>query len=456
MSLTLTYGKHTLPSDITQQLINYAETVLNVPPSYLITKLHYEGLWGGSPVARDNNNWGGMSWNSSWTSPHTRSSGVIITRGTPRPSNEGGYYIRYASVNDFLIDWSYLIRRGGIYNVADSPTFELAVKGMFVVGGAQYDYATMNVEGSEQRFQLYLSGMNSRRSAINNENGQKLDDLDDNDYSTEDPIPDPNPDPNPDPFPDDGDDTAGGVDVKKFVDELNDEIQKMLTADIYQSGSSEFWQNSYLTLLQQMGNTFKIKASQNFYQVISDKFNDFNSGYIPEPEEPVDPVEPIEPTDEKVFPVRIQNGVNFWKRSNWGVGTLQRNMTYGERSTGAHHYGYDIGGGGVRHTIYSMTGGTVTVANYAAGIGYKIVIDNEDDQYYIQYGHLDSFLVDVGDTVEPGDAIAIMGDTGGNYAIHLDIKISTTPSGFYAYSTTIDPEVYLEVTNDNQTTLSQP
>ena len=178
MSYTLTYGGHTLPADITQQLTDHAINNLNVPPSYLITLLHYEGLWGGSSVAQQNNNWGGMTWNSSWSSPHTRASGVIVSRGSSRPANEGGYYIRYQTVQDFLTDWTHLIRRGGSYKVADSPTFAEAVKGMFRVGGAQYDYATMNVDTSQERYELYLISMNARRSAINNANNNALDNLD--------------------------------------------------------------------------------------------------------------------------------------------------------------------------------------------------------------------------------------------------------------------------------------
>lgn len=178
MSYTLTYGGHTLPANITQQLTDYANNNLNVPPSYLITLLHYEGLWGGSYVGQQDNNWGGMTWVDSWTSPHTRASGVIVTRGTPRPRNEGGYYIRYQSVQDFLTDWTHLIRRGGSYNVADSATFSEAIHGMFRVGGAQYDYATMNVDTSQQRYELYLQNMNARRSSINSANNNVLDDLD--------------------------------------------------------------------------------------------------------------------------------------------------------------------------------------------------------------------------------------------------------------------------------------
>lgn len=161
-------------------------------------------------------------------------------------------------------------------------------------------------------------------------------------------------------------------------------------------------------------------------------------------------------TNVKKFPVKIQNGINFWKRDNWAVGTLQRNMTYGMRSTGQFHFGYDIGAGGVNHPIYSMTSGVVERVGTDSGIGNIVIIKNDHDEYYIQYGHLDSYSVKAGDKVSSGDQIAIMGDTGGNYAIHLDVKISTTNSGFYAESTSIDPEGYLGVTGDNATSLAQP
>lgn len=176
--LTLTLWKNTLPADVTNSLVNFAVNDLKVPPSYLITKLHYEGLWGGSSVAKSNNNWGGMTWNNSWSSPKQRDSGIAVTKGTARPSNEGGHYIKYASVNDFLKDWTYLIRIGGNYNIGNSATFEEAVKGAFQVGGAKNDYATMNVSGSQKRYELYLSQMSARRKQINDANNQVLDSLD--------------------------------------------------------------------------------------------------------------------------------------------------------------------------------------------------------------------------------------------------------------------------------------
>ncbi|MBG9977215.1 CHAP domain-containing protein [Ruoffia tabacinasalis] len=164
--MELNYNGVTLPSDMIGYLVKVAKS-LNVPPSYLITKLHFEGIWGKSEVARENNNWSGMTW----TGDPNRPSGIVVSKGSARPKNEGGHYMRYKSVDEFLTDWTYLIRRGGIYKVADSATFDEAVKGMFKVGGAKYDYAASG-------FDHYSKGMKARRQAINRANNGALDKLD--------------------------------------------------------------------------------------------------------------------------------------------------------------------------------------------------------------------------------------------------------------------------------------
>lgn len=132
----------------------------NILPSYAITCLHFEGLWGASAVGKADNNWGGMTW----TGNGNRPSRVTVTQGTARPSNEGGHYMHYASVDDFLTDWFYLLRSGGSYKVSGAKTFSEAVKGMFKVGGATYDYAATGYDN-------YLVGMASRLKAIEAENG---------------------------------------------------------------------------------------------------------------------------------------------------------------------------------------------------------------------------------------------------------------------------------------------
>lgn len=132
----------------------------NILPSYAITCLHFEGLWGTSAVGKADNNWGGMTW----TGQVNRPSDVTVTQGSARPSNEGGHYMHYASVDDFLTDWFYLLRDGGSYKVSGAKTFSEAVKGMFKAGGAVYDYAATGYDN-------YLVGMASRLKAIEAENG---------------------------------------------------------------------------------------------------------------------------------------------------------------------------------------------------------------------------------------------------------------------------------------------
>ena len=132
----------------------------DILPSYALTILHYEGLWGTSAVGKADNNWGGMTW----TGQGNRPSGVTVTQGSARPSNEGGHYMHYSSVDDFLTDWFYLLRAGGSYKVSGAKTFSEAVKGMFKAGGAVYDYAASG-------FDSYIVGASSRLKAIEAENG---------------------------------------------------------------------------------------------------------------------------------------------------------------------------------------------------------------------------------------------------------------------------------------------
>lgn len=151
----------------------------DILPSYAITVLHFEGLWGQSAVGRTDNNWGGMTW----TGQGNRPSGIIVTKGTDRPLNEGGHYMHYESVDDFLTDWFYLLRAGGSYKVSGAKTFSEAVKGMFKAGGATYDYAASGYDN-------YLVGMASRLKAIEQENGSlaKYDQLTDIDVGQSDKI----------------------------------------------------------------------------------------------------------------------------------------------------------------------------------------------------------------------------------------------------------------------------
>lgn len=136
-------------------------------PSGVISQLYLESFWGNSNVARVDNNWSGMTW----TGNPNRPSGVVVSQGSARPSNEGGYYMHFANMEDFFKDYFYLLAKQGIYNVANKDNISDYTKGLFRVGGAAYDYAAAG-------YDHYNSLMAGIRNGINAKNGNVLDTYD--------------------------------------------------------------------------------------------------------------------------------------------------------------------------------------------------------------------------------------------------------------------------------------
>ena len=93
----ITYGGNTLPASLVQTILDGCAKY-NLLPSGVIVQLYIESNWGNSAVAKADNNWGGITGTAG-----TRPSGVVVTTGSARPSNEGGTYMHFASVDDFLI-----------------------------------------------------------------------------------------------------------------------------------------------------------------------------------------------------------------------------------------------------------------------------------------------------------------------------------------------------------------
>lgn len=154
----LTYGGNRLPAEYINILVDIGNKY-HVLPSFLITQLYVESNWGASPVALADNNLAGMTWNGNPNRP----SGVLVQKGSPRPVNEGGHYIRYQSISDFFKDWSYLYRPNGPYNI-NNKNFEEAIKGLFTIGGAKANYATSG-------YTHYYNLMTSVKAGIERENG---------------------------------------------------------------------------------------------------------------------------------------------------------------------------------------------------------------------------------------------------------------------------------------------
>ena len=77
-------------------------------------------------------------------------------------------------------------------------------------------------------------------------------------------------------------------------------------------------------------------------------------------------------------------------------------------------------------TIYAAGNGVVTRANFELMGGNVIEIthiDSNGDKYISQYGHLSQILVNVGENVNTGDVIGIMGATGMVTGPHLHYQM---------------------------------
>lgn len=91
-------------------------------------------------------------------------------------------------------------------------------------------------------------------------------------------------------------------------------------------------------------------------------------------------------------------------------------------ASGAFHSGIDIGYP-TGTTISAVREGTVTAANYYTdGYGYHVIIEHGGG-FKTLYGHCSSLLVNVGDKVTKGQAIAKVGSTGKSTGPHLHLNV---------------------------------
>ena len=88
---------------------------------------------------------------------------------------------------------------------------------------------------------------------------------------------------------------------------------------------------------------------------------------------------------------------------------------------GTQHRGIDIARPSNR-TIKATDNGVVTFTGWDGSYGNKVVIDHNNG-YETTYAHLSSINVSVGQVVEQGSNIGIMGSTGNSTGIHLHFEV---------------------------------
>ncbi|WP_047983473.1 M23 family metallopeptidase [Ornithinibacillus californiensis] len=88
---------------------------------------------------------------------------------------------------------------------------------------------------------------------------------------------------------------------------------------------------------------------------------------------------------------------------------------------GSYHKGIDIAGPSNR-AILAADNGTIVFAGYQGSFGNKIEINHNNGMKTI-YAHLSSINVNVGQTVQKGQQIGVMGSTGNSTGVHLHFEV---------------------------------
>ena len=94
---------------------------------------------------------------------------------------------------------------------------------------------------------------------------------------------------------------------------------------------------------------------------------------------------------------------------------------------GHFHSGVDLAAA-LDTPIYAATGGTVVTRLDREGYGLHLLVVR-DPQFTTLYGHLDAVLVQLGDVVAAGQAIALLGSTGNSTGphLHFEVRIAGVP-----------------------------
>lgn len=96
------------------------------------------------------------------------------------------------------------------------------------------------------------------------------------------------------------------------------------------------------------------------------------------------------------------------------------------------HNGFDVATGGNKCDVYAAASGTAYCSYSSSARGYYVVVEHSlgnGYSYYSYYQHLSAISVENGTTVTVGQTIGKVGNTGGDYGIHLHFGIVLGTSG---------------------------
>lgn len=134
-------------------------------------------------------------------------------------------------------------------------------------------------------------------------------------------------------------------------------------------------------------------------------------------------------------PEYVEKGLNLSSQITSPFGNRIHPLT-GQLSM---HSGIDIAVSGTPPIVAAASGKVLQAGDANNGYGYCVILEHSDG-YYTLYGHMTagSLKVKVGDTVNKGQQIGIMGSTGWSTGNHLHFEVRKGGSDFWS-ATPIDP-----------------
>ncbi len=214
--------------------------------------------------------------------------------------------------------------------------------------------------------------------------------------------------------------------AEKFKTALNDSLA-LIGIDIPASSRNSLGDSDLATLMDTQsvasGTTKEIADVQQL------------TSYIEGTIEPIEQIGEVIKSQQAIF----SDTPNIWPlKGGVGYTTAQfGHQTHPITGKWYIHSGYDIATGRVGDPIVATANGKVVTNTYSDALGIHVAIQHKYG-YITRYAHMNASYVTLGQEVEQGDVIGVIGNTGLSTGPHLHYEL-------YIGSSLVDPAPYVNI-----------
>lgn len=157
---------HTLSATNVRKIITYCRQY-KMNPMIPISQMYLETHWGAFHSGSENNNWSGITYSKNHEVIAEKYN-INLSRGSARPSVEGGYYTKFATFDDFLKFKFMYVYKEGYPKTLGTINFDTAIQGFFGDSTSWGNYADTTPS-------TYLESLKGIYNSIENNNSGKPD-----------------------------------------------------------------------------------------------------------------------------------------------------------------------------------------------------------------------------------------------------------------------------------------